>query len=243
MRFGKLNSRSALRAYQNTFTPSSITGLLAWWDAGTGVLNASDTAAVNTDPIKTWQDQSGNSRDLQQTTAGNRPVYNTSAFNSPVIEFDELGPDFLITTTTQPADTTPYTIFLLWAPRVGVNNAAIVFNTNQAGVGAFFLEDTGTDTFFLNAGASAIGSAYTPGSWAYSSLVYNGASSEHFKNGVSVGTGNPGSRNLAGFCLGAYITGGDPTHMYVRECLIYNSVISGADLTNIHTYLASRIPA
>lgn len=223
------------------FSPSSVSGLLAWWKSDAGVLNASDLPASNTDPIKTWQDQSGNARHLQQSTAGNRPAYNSSAFSAPVLEFDEVAADFLITTTTQPNDTPPYTIFLLWSPRVGVNNAAIVFNTNQAGVGSFFLEDTGTDTFYLNAGASVLGAAYTPGSWAYSSLIYNGASSKHYKDGALIGTGNPGTRNLAGFCLGAYITGGDPTHMYVRECLIFDSELSAGDLASIHSYLAGRV--
>jgi hypothetical protein len=243
VRFGKLSSRSILGAYQNTFSPADVTGLLAWWKSDTGVLNASDAAAANTDPVKTWQDQSGNARHLQQGTAGNRPAYKTALYNTPVLEFDEVNANFLITTTTQPADTQPLTVFLLWAPRVGVNNAAIVFNTNQAGVGNFFLEDTGTDTFYLNAGAFVLGAAYTPGSWAYSALVYNGASSKHYKNGVQQGTtANPGNRNLAGFCLGAYITGGDPTHMYVSECLIFNSELSAGDLASMHTYLASRVP-
>jgi hypothetical protein len=244
VRFGKLSSRSILGAYQNTFSPADVSGLLSWWKADTGVLNASDATAANTDPVKTWQDQSGNARHLQQGTAGNRPIFNSSSFSQPVIEFDETGPDFLITTTTQPSDTPPFTVFILWAPRVGVNNAAIVFNTNQAGVGAFFLEDTGTDTFYLNSGSSVLGVAYTPGSWAYSSLVYNGASSKHYKDGVQQGTtANPGARNLAGFCLGAYITGGDPTHMYVAECLIYNAELSAGDLASVHAYLASRLPA
>jgi hypothetical protein len=244
VRFGKLNSTSILRPYSNTFTPSNITGLLAWWKSDAGVLNASDATAANTDPVKTWQDQSGNARHLQQGTAGNRPTLNTTAFNSPVIDFNEALGHFLITTTTQPADTAPYTIFLTWAPKVGVNNASIVFNTNQAGVGSFFLEDTGTDTFYLNAGSSVLGVTYTPGSWAYSSLVYNGASSKHYKDGVQQGTtANPGARNLAGFCLGAYITGGDPTHMYVAECLIYNAELSAGDLASVHAYLASRLPA
>lgn len=243
MRFGKLKSYKRPGAYSSTFDPSSVSGLLSWWKSDAGVLDAGGATPDNAEAIATWQDQSGNARHLQQGTAGNRPLYNSLTFSVPVLEFDEVTADFLITTTTQPSDTPPFTIFLLWAPRVGVNNAAIVFNTNQAGVGAFFLEDTGTDTFYLNAGSSVAGAAYTPGTWAYSSLVYNGASSKHFKDGVSVGTGNPGARNLAGFCLGAYITGGDPTHMYVRECLIYNSEITGTDLTNIHTYLASRTPA
>jgi hypothetical protein len=220
-----------------------VSGLLAWWKSDAGVLNPSNAGAGHSDHVKTWQDQSGNSRSLEQNTGANRPTYNTSSFSRPVIEFDELGPDFLITSTTQPSDTVPYTIFLTWAPRTGVNNASIVFNTNQAGVGSFFLEDAGTDTFYLNAGASVLGSAYTLNSFAYSAIVFNGASSKHYKNGTLIGTDNPGTRALAGFCLGAYITGGDPTHMYVSECLIFNSELSAGDLANMHSYLAGRLPA
>lgn len=227
----------------NSFSPSSISGLLAWWKSDAGVLNPSDAGASHSDLVKTWEDQSGNGRSLQQGTGSNRPTLDAATFSKPVISFNEARPDFLITTTTQPADTPAFTIFLIWAPRTGINANAIVFNGSQSGLGPIFLDGTGTDTFYLNSGSSVLGSAYTLDTFSYSSLIFNGASSKHFKNGVQQGTtANPGARNLAGFCLGSYITGSDPSHMYVSECIIFNSELAGADLTNMHTYLAGRVP-
>jgi len=226
------------------FSPADVAGILSWHDAqvAASILNASDTQATNGQAIKTWQDQAGSARHLQQGTAGNRPTLDTggSIFTNPCIDFDEVNAQFLITSTTQPADTPAFTVFLVWAPKVGVNNAAIVYNSNQAGVGSFFLEDSGTDTFYMNCGASVLGSAYTPGTKYVTTLVFNGASSKHYKNGTLIGTANPGSRNLAGFCLGAYITGGDPTHMKVGEIIHYNSELSAGNRGSVESYLIAK---
>lgn len=225
------------------FAPSDISGLLAWWKGDAGVLNGSDLPAANGENVKVWQDQSGNARHLQQPTSGSRPLYNSALFNKPVINFEDTPGDFLLTAAAQPVSFAPYTVFLLWRPKTGLNNASIVLNTSSTTLGSFFIEGTGTNTMYLNAGASALGSAYTLDTFAYSTAVFNGASSKHYKDGTLIGTGNPGNRAMGGFCLGAYITGGDPAEMYVYEVIVFNSEISGTNLTNMHSYLASRIPA
>ena len=55
-------------------------GALVYSDAGT-------TPAVDTDPVYRWGDSSGNGRNADQTTLGNRPVYNTNSGN-PYLNFD-----------------------------------------------------------------------------------------------------------------------------------------------------------
>jgi hypothetical protein len=236
-----LNFQNPLAVNNGPVDVTSAT-LLARWISTLGVLNPSDASAANGENVKTWQDQAGSARHLQQPTSGNRPNYNTgsSIFSVPVIDFDEVNADFLVTADGLLADTAPYTIGLVWAPKVGINNACIVLNTDHDGVGTFFLEDTGTDTFFLNAGASALGSAYTPGTKYFTLLEINSASSKHYKNGVLIGTGNPGNRPLAGLSLGAYVTSGDPSHMQVAEMWVHNGILSDADKTLLSNYALPR---
>ncbi len=75
------------------FTPSSISGLVAWYKAdndGTNVFTdtACTTAATNSQTVGCWKDKSGNGNDCKQATAGQRPTYLTAGLNSkPTVSF------------------------------------------------------------------------------------------------------------------------------------------------------------
>lgn len=58
-----------------TISPEIYSGLQCWYDA-------SKISASNDDAIGTWADLSGNSRDLTQATAGNKPLYKSAGLNS-----------------------------------------------------------------------------------------------------------------------------------------------------------------
>ena len=87
-------------AGSTAWTPSSLP-LLAWYKADAGVLDASDNPiTADSTAVKTWQDQSGNSRHLVQNTSANRPIFRTVAnsFSSlPALEAS--GSQFLENTT------------------------------------------------------------------------------------------------------------------------------------------------
>jgi hypothetical protein len=89
--------RAALSTW-SPFTPTSVTGLAAWWDASDvstlydatsgGSLVAVDGAVAR------WNDKSGNARHATQATSGNRPLRKAAVQNGlGVLRFD--GTDFL----------------------------------------------------------------------------------------------------------------------------------------------------
>ena len=77
------------------------TNLHLWFKANQGAQSdGSGTAAVNSDPVQIWQDQSGNDFDADQTTtSGSRPIYNSNVINgNPALVFDGNDDYFPITT-------------------------------------------------------------------------------------------------------------------------------------------------
>lgn len=86
MAFGKLGAglgRLGRLGASKPWTPLSLgSALVGWYDAGVGVYkDAGTTLAVNNDTVQQWKDQSGNSRHLNQATAGKRPTYKTAGLN------------------------------------------------------------------------------------------------------------------------------------------------------------------
>lgn len=63
------------------FTPPDVAGLAAW-------LKADSLALSNGDPVATWTDSSGNSRNAAQATSGLRPTFEASSVNGlPSVRF------------------------------------------------------------------------------------------------------------------------------------------------------------
>jgi len=81
----KHNMERNLGFFQNVlvgWTPASITTAL-WLDA-----DDATTITLNDTTVSQWNDKSGNGRNFSQATAGNQPVYSTSALNGKnVINF------------------------------------------------------------------------------------------------------------------------------------------------------------
>lgn len=66
----------------STFTPRSVPGLWAWWDA-------SDDATITTDSgVAAWADKSGNGRTASQSVANNRPTRTATINGRSVLTFN-----------------------------------------------------------------------------------------------------------------------------------------------------------
>jgi hypothetical protein len=76
-----MNPRT-LRPSASGFTPRSISGLAAWWDA-------SDDATITLDTgVSVWADKSGNGRNATQSVSNNRPARDTTINGRSVLTFD-----------------------------------------------------------------------------------------------------------------------------------------------------------
>jgi hypothetical protein len=69
--------------------PSSISGLVLWLKADSGVyIDSGVTLATNGQSVAQWNDQSGNSNHATQPTSGYRPVFKTNVQNGlPSVQF------------------------------------------------------------------------------------------------------------------------------------------------------------
>lgn len=83
------------------WTPASLSNLLAWYKADTGVYSdAGTTLATDTQTVQQWNDQSGNGYHLLQATSGRRPQYLSAGFNSKqTVKFTSATPTGMVTAT------------------------------------------------------------------------------------------------------------------------------------------------
>ncbi len=87
------------------WTPTDLgIKLLGWWDA-----SLSETIALVAGAVLQWNDLSGKNNHLIQTTAGNRPIYDTFA-GRPSITFDGTN-DSLLTTNVSPQNIAIFAVF------------------------------------------------------------------------------------------------------------------------------------
>lgn len=199
--------------------------LKAWWDA-------SDTAtiAASGSNVTALADKSGNGLTLVNSSLGSEPQTGTVTRNGlNVLDFG--GNDELRRVTTGPSVAQPVTVAAVWRD---VNGSARWYASNDNKLQYASNAGIYAGSAFLN------GPSYTANTWAYSTHIYNGASSVARLNGTPGSTGNPGSNGLSGsFFLGArngssYITG------QIAEFVIIAGAVSGATLASIEGYLADK---
>ncbi|HET9006027.1 MAG TPA: hypothetical protein VFQ04_04865 [Actinomycetes bacterium] len=222
------------------FSPTEIAGLAAWYRAdapGTLWQDSARTtpAAAAADPVGAWDDLSGAGNHVTQATAGKRPTYQTNQRAAlPAVRFDATD-DFLARafTLNQP-------VTCLVACRFPILNRMVLDGTTPGARNQF-----GTftaNTARLHAATSLTSSAVmTHGAWVVLSWVLNGATSEIFKNGTSIGTGACGANQPGGLTLGAH--GAQNANFMgseIGEVLIYTGGLSTTDRQTLEQYLASR---
>lgn len=213
------------------FSPTSISGLQLWHSALDVI---SGTEPSNNDPVGTWQDLSGNGYHLTQATSTKKPTYKTNIINTdkPGIYFD--GGDSLISTTA--AVSQGNTWVLICRPETGWD---YIFDGNTT---RQLMDDNGGPLRMFAGSSFDTSLNPTEGSDYFLFGFYNGASSYLRHNGTDTSTGNPGSNGFKDLILGART--GDSSWFigYIFEILLYDSVLSSEQISNLETYFkdASR---
>lgn len=171
--------------------------------------------------VVTWYDQSGNSNNATQSTAANQPkIYDATAERhitengKPAIDFDGSN-DHLDT-----ADFTPLT---------QANFITLTHKGDVAGGTAWIFSTSTSNTnrnFFLQDGRYYAGSFVSSGSVGTSqvniSIVADGANTEIFKNGSSVGTGDAGTNGIQKVRLFANRDGNVSLSAIFQEFILWN---------------------
>jgi hypothetical protein len=214
--------------------PTDIDGLVGWWDFSDATTLYTDAGStlVSSDGDLIYQanDKSGSNWHHTQATEAARPTYKTNIKNGLSIarcdggdslaDAYELDQPITICFVANASALSGYLIGGSYAPRVSLTTPSDI---------VIWCSST-----YRQSGVISTGSFYQI------VLQLNGASSAVRSNGSEIGTGNPGGSgfNSASHSLfqrtGSYFTGD------VGEILYYNSIISGADLANLETYLNDK---
>ncbi len=216
------------------FSPLDITGCQLWVKSDTGVTDAGGGACSS------WADQSGNSRDLTEGT--NRPSIQTNQVNGySGIRFD--GSNDKLSTPTFTLNQ-PFTVFS--ALKVITNtNARRAYGANAGASGTTLVLRGGT-TVQINdssSGSDGASASMTSGTYYIVKLIGNGTSSVLALNN---GSDNTSGTNVddplvsaVAFQLGCQ-NGASFANVEFAEVIVYNSAVSGANLTSLLSYFQSR---
>lgn len=210
------------------FSPLDISNLKAWYKADAGV-------TLNGPTVSQWDDYSGNARHLKQTTAANQPTYLTNTINGlPSIDFDGVN-DYLLTDATLNTGDA-MTMFCVFKKESASSQGIIT-----GGSGAYQFLQYGS-AFYIG-GAQKV-NTMTTDLWYIRSGTRTtaGALAEHFSNGSSLGTTAGGGTEHSLFrYVGTYnFQAANYTDGKIAEILIYQGVLTGAQMTEIHNYLNSK---
>lgn len=218
------------------FVPTDIAGCTVWLNAGALVLS-------NNDPVASWTDLSGNGNNAVQATGSLQPLFKTAILNSqPVVRFDGLDD---VMQGAISGITSDATIFVVAKFSATGNRALVDLSTDGTSTNTgeqFFL--AGAALFARTAGSGAAQYSFSDTtSFFYFSATYSSSLREIFQNGVSQGTDGsslaPAGSQIA-YRVGELFQNIFPFDGDVAEVIIYNSVLSGGDLTTVNTYLATK---
>mgnify|MGYP001582536698 CR=1 FL=1 len=223
-----------------SFSPSDVANLAFWFKADqiTG-LNDGDT-------LTTWNDQSGNSRNVTQGTSTKRPTYKTAILNGlPILRFD--GADDFLKTSSEVSYTATMSVFSVIKTSTGFASYPL---TGIGSVNTFFHEFVSATSWKFsgyntsNASNGLDANTITSGAWTVLSSMLRSTTCEMYANGATngstarTGTNNSGNAHLT---VGAY---GDGSFGWLNgdlaEVIIYFADIGDTDRQNVQNYLGSK---
>lgn len=207
------------------FSPSDIAGLSVWYKAD--ALSLSDG-----DPVSTWADSSGSANDASGSSTA-RPTYKAAIVNSkPVVRFDGSN-DTMAAASVSVSQ--PDTVFLVVKNSGGTYNR-IYFN------GSTTRQQVWSDNsnLLLYFAGSVVSTSNDLGTASFHviAITFNGASSQAWVDGVSLGTGSANTNALVGLVLGT--DGSDYFQGDMAEFLIYDSALGSTNRQSVETYLGTK---
>ncbi|MBM4042703.1 MAG: LamG domain-containing protein, partial [Planctomycetes bacterium] len=228
------------------FIPTDLAGLGLWLDAG-------DPAGTGTPPasgtnITTWSDKSGNARHANQVNSD--PQYQANVLNGrAVINFD--GDDW-IRTTANLDSLTNYSIFTVARyanPGVAADSERVISSTGRNWLFGFhgqLINRWHAEGWIYPAGGT--GGVAANNQWYEHAGTIGPATSNppaaFWSNGTLLTTGNYGSGDanymISQLQLGGWNGATETSAADVAEVVIYNSVLTGAQMNQVGFYLTQK---
>jgi hypothetical protein len=219
------------------FSPADISTLLLWLDATAALYqDAAGTVAANSDgdPVGRWPDRSPLNNSATQVIEAQRPTLKLAIQNGQrVVRFDGVD-DFL---SAALAVAQPITLFIVARSAA---NKVLIDGDDATDRVLWYTNSSGNWEAF--AGTSLAADARL-NAWHQHTVVYNGANSQVWKNGVSTaGPGAAGAKALSGLTIGdAYLRdGGQAFNGDVGEIILCSGALAGSVREAVQAYLKSR---
>jgi hypothetical protein len=222
---------SAARLAASSWTPGSLSHLVAWY--------RSDNVTQSAGAVSAWPDKSGNSHPASQASGVLQPNYSASGgVNGRPYLWGTGGAGQTSLAATLPLLSQPFEIIVV----------AATGTTATSG----YLYDCGSNQCVALLGAGPAVSLYNgstspsvavAASTLYSfDTVFNGASSSIALNGGAATTGSPGAGAVTTtFTIGNF-GGGVSSFAYqgpMYEVIVNSALLTGAEQTNLQAYLTS----
>lgn len=222
---------ASYRPAAGAFTPASITGLVAWWDA-------SDTASITASggSVSQWNDLSGNAFHLTQGTGANQPTTGTRTQNSlNVIDFDGTSDSMAKTSVgTFVAGITVFTVVLYDTSPVSLYRYKCSGGLYDNYGGSFRTLAGGFDQVVNSSISTATAYIITEGHDGSTLHARLNAGTDNTKahSGNSSGTGT--------FEIGTIADVADFHNGWIAEHISYNSWLGSTDQDAVRYYLNAK---
>lgn len=206
------------------FLPSTLTGLIGWYDASqiAGVTSGTSLSA--------WTDLSGQGNHAKQASAQSQPKFFTNGQNGNSIVSWITGS--LLTSAVAPPQ--PYTFAATVNPTAisgqvtvasdAVSIAPLVAQTNYRCVGG---------------GSILVGSTATLNAWVTAIAIVNGSATT-FSISNATTAGNVGTTALGSLNIGARSPGNEYWIGAMGELILYNRIITEAERVTLNSYLQTK---
>lgn len=224
------------------FTPLSLPGLLAWYDASMNVTQSSGN-------VTKWGDSSG-SGDSNRDANGSSGQYPTlvssdSTFNHQnSIDFASAGSQFLLTGTWSVPPTQPFTIWCVGTNDGGGSSQAMWYDSLTLGAQVTLFGPGSGGVVDVFAGGSTFGVSQVTTSPLVMLVEFNGASSNLFINNHStaVASGSGGTNTIGGLTIGSASGGVGTTYLdgKISNIGVCQGILSTANKGNLFTWLGTK---
>lgn len=230
----------------SAFTPASVAGLTAWYDAGAIV------GLANADPVPTWADLSGNGYDAVQATGSKQPSYRTSVIDGrPVIRFDGVDDFLRIAHAFSNTSGGSMSMFIVAKAASAVSTELIGTRGAPTSVG-FIVRTSTTGSLYGHIGGTNQTDTFTPTSFhlieviranlniqlGHDGILPSAVANTVFNPNTTYDRTNLGGNSSANTDAPAVFGASD-----IAEVIVYETALSGTNIDLIESYLAARYPS
>ena len=246
MTFGLLSLMSSAGSIAPPWTPSSLTGLLAWYKGDAGLTLSGST-------VVSWADQSVNANDLLQPPSAIVFPSVVSTLNGlSVVSFARDIGSFGLETSAGLRITlggTTLSIFMVALYNSGTSNDSLsaflatgdsnTFSTNTSVIPTYCPSDISVgaqrDAIELSSGATA------PGTWTQLGSIFDGTNNTvYINNSAQTPAASSASFGSTG---NLFVGSGGPFVPFggqIAEVIVTNTAVSSTDRNNINTYFTTK---